>query len=894
MLWPEYLSAAARRRLLIYAALPLAYVVCGRLGLVLAVPPGYATAVFLPAGVAVAAMFVAGAATVPGTCLGSFALNLWIGYSISHHVDATGVASALVIAVASALQAAIGGTVLRRLIGYPAPLDQPHELLLFLMLSPVICLTSATLSLGGLWLLGVVQSADLAMNWTTWWAGDALGVLVALPLMLVLVGEPRTLWRSRAGFVAVPMVLCFALFVAIFVRVSHWENEQSLLQFRMQSQQVADQLKANLEEQALFLEQLSSGLTSRNRPITRANFRALVQPLLSRFPTIQAIEWAPRVLAADRGKFETSQRAELPGFSIRDRDSSGQLQSAGSRDQLYPVTYAEPLAGNEEAVGFDLGSETNRQTAIGAAIESGRVTASAPIRLVQERGDQAGILLIYAVPNGPNGPGIVLVALRMGTVAAALTEPHRAAVAVKLSDVAGASLFFNSFPSLAEPSYESGFAFGARRYLVQTAPTAAYLAAHRGWQSWAVLAAGALGTGLLGGLLLLGTGHTYRLERLTDQLREGETRIAADLLAMTHLNHLSNRLVREGGEISKCLNEVVDTAIAISGADKGNVQLRDVGGALTIAAQRGFDAPFLTFFEHVRDDASACAAAMHSCERVIVEDVMTSDIFSGQPSQQVLIDAGVLAVISTPLKSSRENLLGMVSTHFAEPHRPTERELNLLDLLARQTADYLERKRAEETEKTLIREVQHRSNNLLAVIQSIAHRSLSGDYPLAEAKRAFEARLQALARANRQLTQSNWGGVNLNEIVRLELEPFADRTIVEGVNVTLGPHYAQNFCLALHELATNAAKYGALSSRNGRVEVSWTIAAGPSSHRLRFKWQEKGGPAIVAPTHRGFGTSLLKAAFEDVRFDYAREGLNCEIDLLLPQIRPGATDARSA
>jgi two-component sensor histidine kinase len=209
-----------------------------------------------------------------------------------------------------------------------------------------------------------------------------------------------------------------------------------------------------------------------------------------------------------------------------------------------------------------------------------------------------------------------------------------------------------------------------------------------------------------------------------------------------------------------------------------------------------------------------------------------------------------------------------------------------MDLLARQTADFLERKRAEEIEKTLIREVQHRSNNLLAVIQSIAHRSLSGDYPLALAKQAFEARLQALARANRQLTQSNWCGVNLNEIVRLELEPFADRTIVEGVNVTLGPHYAQNFCLALHELATNAAKYGALSNRHGRVEVSWTIATGPNNDRLKFKWRERGGPAIVAPTRRGFGTSLLKAAFEDVRFDYASEGLDCEIDLLLPQNQP--------
>src|ERR1700745_1235129 len=98
MLWPEYLSAAARRRLLIYAARPLAYVICGRLGLMLAVPPGYATAVFLPAGIAVAAMFIAGAATLPPTFLGSFVLNIWIGYAIGDHIGIASIVAAVAIA----------------------------------------------------------------------------------------------------------------------------------------------------------------------------------------------------------------------------------------------------------------------------------------------------------------------------------------------------------------------------------------------------------------------------------------------------------------------------------------------------------------------------------------------------------------------------------------------------------------------------------------------------------------------------------------------------------------------------------------------------------------------------------------------------------------------------
>ena len=141
-------------------------------------------------------------------------------YAIGNHIGIISIAAAVAIALASMLQAAVGGTVLRRAIGYPASLDNPRDLLLFLVLSPIFCLTSATLSLSGMWALGAVLPNDLLINWTTWWVGDTLGVLVALPLMLVIVGEPRSLWRSRAAFVALPMVLCFGLFVAIFIRVN--------------------------------------------------------------------------------------------------------------------------------------------------------------------------------------------------------------------------------------------------------------------------------------------------------------------------------------------------------------------------------------------------------------------------------------------------------------------------------------------------------------------------------------------------------------------------------------------------------------------------------------------------------------------------------------------------
>ena len=172
--------------------------------------------------------------------------------------------------------------------------------------------------------------------------------------------------------------------------------------------------------------------------------------------------------------------------------------------------------------------------------------------------------------------------------------------------------------------------------------------------------------------------------------------VADDLRAMTLLRKVGSQCARQGGDAQGCLYAIVDAAIAIMEADKGNIQLLDpVSGGSVIAAQRGFEAPFLNFFERLRKDDSSCGAAMRSGGRVIIEDVLESGIFIGQPSLDVVLEAGVRSVASTPLVSSSGTLLGMISTHWPRPHRPNERQLGFLDLLVRQSADYLERRRSE-------------------------------------------------------------------------------------------------------------------------------------------------------------------------------------------------------
>jgi PAS domain S-box-containing protein len=188
--------------------------------------------------------------------------------------------------------------------------------------------------------------------------------------------------------------------------------------------------------------------------------------------------------------------------------------------------------------------------------------------------------------------------------------------------------------------------------------------------------------------------------RAEDEIRrlqqENARRVAAELEAMTRLQEVANRCVRSEDDFQGSLDAILDAAIFLTGAEKGNLQLLNPAGELAVAAQRGFHEPFLKFFSPIKEQASVSRTAMLAKERVIAEDITKSEIFAGTSSLQVLLDEGVRALQATPLVSSTGKLLGMIVTHFSLPHRPGERALRLMDLLARQAADYLERKQAEE------------------------------------------------------------------------------------------------------------------------------------------------------------------------------------------------------
>jgi PAS domain S-box-containing protein len=200
--------------------------------------------------------------------------------------------------------------------------------------------------------------------------------------------------------------------------------------------------------------------------------------------------------------------------------------------------------------------------------------------------------------------------------------------------------------------------------------------------------------------------------------------------------------------------------------------------------------------------------------------------------------------------------------------------------------DVTERRRAEERQRLLVNELNHRVKNTLAVVQGLALQSFKGDRDIAEAREAFQQRLSALAAAHDLLTRESWEGATLSQLVQQALGLYNGherRIDWGGPEVTLNPKAAVSLVMALHELSTNAAKYGALSSPDGRVGLEWTL---PGEDRLVIEWRESGGPRVEPPARRGFGFRMIERALAadlagGAQLDFAPGGLVCRIDASL-------------
>ncbi|WP_142847613.1 response regulator [Telmatospirillum sp. J64-1] len=271
-----------------------------------------------------------------------------------------------------------------------------------------------------------------------------------------------------------------------------------------------------------------------------------------------------------------------------------------------------------------------------------------------------------------------------------------------------------------------------------------------------------------------------------------------------------------------------------------------------------------------------------------LHDSLHHTLSNGSPSDSASWEVTRSAVEGRPLRDHQDVLIRRNGSHL-----PVLISVSPLDDGGRaviEVVDITERVRAQQHQNLLMAELSHRVKNTLATVLSVAAQTRLGNQSLDSFMRTFRGRIQALAATHNLLAERSWSGVELQDVVMAELRPYWDEErgniTLDGPPITLPPKGALSLGMAFHELATNAAKYGALSCPGGRVHVSWRLQ--DDNQRLSLEWREEGGPPVKPPSRKGFGRMLIEhgLAYElkgKAQLGFRPDGLHCLLDIPVPQ-----------
>jgi PAS domain S-box-containing protein len=530
---------------LIVLATAAAYYLTGRLGLALAIPPGYATIIWPPAGIALAAAALAGPRVWPGVALGSFLINLCIGLQLDSASHATvSAAIAAAIAGAAALQAVIGAWLLKRTNAFPfARIDATSVARLFLLGGAVASLVNSTLANFILFIFGRLTVTEAPLNWATWWSGDAIGVFVLAPAIMVVARAPRGERRRSVAPIAAAMAAALAATALLFAFNEHVSQRNLTAKLHEQTRDFANRIVSTLQlgENAVGgMAGVFESATERNR----GDFDNVARRLLAFGLGMQAIEWIPVVADADKLAVERKMSAEWGReFSIFERAGGRQIPASG-RSTYFPVAYVYPETSNEGAIGFDLGSSPERAKSLLQVRGSGTPAATAAIKLVQN--DRTGVLLFVPVYDRAAGRADGIKGFSLGVFAIS----DLLGVALQGQDVADLDycLADETDPSAPTPLTpdssaallgckstpppqlgartalvnQAQIAFGGRTWTLRVATTPAFVARHSNYTSYFVLLGGFLFTAFASGFVLVVTDRQRQLVAAREKALEDQ------------------------------------------------------------------------------------------------------------------------------------------------------------------------------------------------------------------------------------------------------------------------------------------------------------------------------------------------------------------------------------
>lgn len=541
-------------RLFLNAATALAYVLFGWLSLQISTPPDYISLVFLPAGLALAVVLVWGPWLTPGIALGSFLIQV-----LAH--SQAGIPSwsfALVLApLGAALQAWGTAAMTWRWVGYPSAMDTPHKVALFLFLvGPLGSMINASLSVPLLVAGGAIPQTDALYSWWTWWLGDALGVVLLTPMVLAVFGEPAEAWRPRIRTVALPMVFALLLVGGSYYQLRLGDERSLHQKFQQETQEQSLRLQRRLDAQTDSVVAIAKLMQLTGR-LSESDFKDATRPWLERYTGTQNFGWSPHVLDTERRTYEqTIWRPGEKPQTIIGRDAQGQTFAAPAADYHLPITLVEPLERNRSVLGLDVRVLPATAASVAASQDSGLPTATHGIRLVQEAGEQRGVVMYQAVfASGTSTlKGVVSAVFRMDDVLHAVLDPSDTGrwTMCLIDTQAPADNRRLSGPAGCEQRTDTNarwatswpLHFGGQRWVAHFTLGPQYLAQMRNWTTWVTLTTGLGSAAMLGAFLMVITGLNRRTQRLVEQRTVELARSNATLAQLAHfdpLTGLSNR-----------------------------------------------------------------------------------------------------------------------------------------------------------------------------------------------------------------------------------------------------------------------------------------------------------------------------------------------------------------
>lgn len=394
----------------------LSYFSFGALGLSLAISPGYASPIFPAAGLAVALMLWSGNRVWPGIWLGSFVLNVIVSL-IYGQFNPGNVAVAAIIACGASLQAFLAAKLVVYAVGSSwKNMELELDIMRCLVMAGAVAsLVSSTTGVSTLYFSGVISAGNFFNSWWNWWVGDTLGVLIAMPMVLSYLYRNSPSWRNRLNTVLLPMAIVLMAVWGVMYLVNRWEQNIHKDEIRKHGESFERQL-----EQRYIAHQEAVAALSRLIEVTPdmsyQQFSYFTAITLKDNSDIFALSFNPYINEQERTTFEKKMSAigHVPEFKIKERDAE-RIVDAGKRSFYVPVAFIAPLKDNVSAVGFDISSDPVRRKAIEHAISSGRHAVTAPVRLMQERQNRLGALLLHpAYQNPNNGSEIIPTSKIMG------------------------------------------------------------------------------------------------------------------------------------------------------------------------------------------------------------------------------------------------------------------------------------------------------------------------------------------------------------------------------------------------------------------------------------------------------------------------------------------------